>query len=66
VMETARGLAETIGKQGAAAFRIAKLALNAQRHEVDAAQTFESMAQAVLFDSEEKERRMTAFLERRK
>jgi enoyl-CoA hydratase len=66
VMETARGLAETIEKQGATAIRIAKLALNAQRHEVDAAQTFESVAQAVLFDSEEKERRMTAFLERRK
>jgi len=61
-META----EAIGRQGAEAVRLAKIALNGQRHGVNAGQTLEAIAQAVLFESEEKERRMTAFLEKRR
>jgi enoyl-CoA hydratase len=48
------------------AVRLAKLALNAQRLHPDVGQTLESLAQAILFESEEKERRMTAFLEKKK
>jgi enoyl-CoA hydratase len=66
VLEEALALAAVIARQGAMAIRLAKLALNAQRHHVDEAQTLESVAQAVLFDSEEKERRMTDFLDRKK
>ena len=66
VLEEAWALAGTIARQGATAVRLAKLALNAQRHGIDMSQTLESVAQAVLFDSEEKQRRMTAFLERKK
>ena len=66
VMEEAEKVAGMIARQGPAAIRLAKLALNAQRHEVDVSGTLESLAQALLFDSEEKERRMTAFLDRKK
>jgi len=66
ILDAALDLAAAVVRQGAAAVRLAKLALNAQRHHVDLGQTLESVAQAVLFDSEEKERRMTAFLERKR
>lgn len=66
VMEEAGAVAAQIARQGPAAIRLAKLALNAQRHEVDVSGTLESVAQAVLFDSEDKERRMSAFLDRKK
>lgn len=66
VMDKARELAETIAKQGAEAVRLAKVALNAQRHGLEAGRLLESAAQAVLFESAEKERRMTAFLNRKR
>jgi enoyl-CoA hydratase len=59
------GWAEALAGQGATALRLAKLALNAQRHEIDMSAALESLAQAVLFDSEEKRARMTAFLEKK-
>jgi enoyl-CoA hydratase len=65
VLTEALAWAETIAGQGAAAIRLAKIVLNAQRHEVDMSSALESLAQAVLFDSEDKRARMTAFLEKR-
>jgi enoyl-CoA hydratase len=66
VLDEALALARTIADQGPLAVRLAKTALNAQRREPDLGQALESLAQAVLFESEDKHRRMTAFLERKK
>jgi enoyl-CoA hydratase len=66
VIGEALALAGEIRNQGALAVRLAKRALNAQRHGLDGGQRLESLAQGVLFESEEKRRRMTAFLERRR
>lgn len=66
VLEKARELAASIAKQGRTAVRLAKVALNASsRTGQDAGFLVEQVAQAVLFDSEEKHARMTAFLEKR-
>jgi enoyl-CoA hydratase len=64
VLEFALDLAGGIASQGAQAVRLAKLALSAQRLGHGTGQVVERVAQAVLFDSEDKRRRMTAFLER--
>lgn len=66
VLEAARELGREIMKNSAVAVRFAKAALNAS-HEMstDAGMLFESTAQAVLFEDEEKRRRMNEFLERR-
>ena len=59
--------ARAAAAMGDQASRFAKSILNALfRVRPDAAFTLESAAQAVLFDSEEKHRRMTAFLEKKK
>jgi enoyl-CoA hydratase len=67
VMEAARALAGEILANGALAVRLAKLNLNySVRAGLDAALEMEQISQAVLFESEEKRRRMTAFLEKRR
>ncbi len=65
LMDAALAMAATLAGQGAQAIRLAKTALNAQRHGIDHGQLMESVAQAVLFESDEKAERMTAFLERK-
>jgi len=67
VLDEARALAAEIAKNSPLAVRFAKLGLNATGEmSTDASMAFESTAQAVLFDDEEKDRRMAAFLDRRK
>ncbi len=55
-------LATTISKRSWRALELTKLALRSQR---PATTTFDLAAQAMLFDSEDKKTRMTAFLDRR-
>jgi enoyl-CoA hydratase len=60
-------LAETICKKGPLAIRAAKQALNqSARVGLDTGLAFESVAQAALFESDDKMQRMTAFLEKKK
>ena len=67
VLVQAQALAEEIAANGRSAVRMAKAAMNAlARPGEGMASSLESMAQAVLFQSEEKRERMTAFLERKK
>lgn len=67
VIDVARELAAEIAKNSALAVRLAKVSLNAASDmPTDVAIRLESSAQAVLFEDEEKYRRMTAFLEKRK
>jgi enoyl-CoA hydratase len=67
VLDAARGLAREILAHGALAVRLAKLNLNnSVRTGQDSGLLLEQVSQAVLFESEEKRRRMTEFLERRK
>lgn len=61
----ARGLAGEIARNGSLAVRVAKLAFNAIARG-DAPEPIEKFGQAILFESEDKHDRMTAFLERRK
>lgn len=66
VLDVARAIAAEIARNSALAVRLAKSALNlAHEGSTDALQAFECTAQAVLFEDEEKRRRMTAFLEKR-
>jgi enoyl-CoA hydratase len=58
-------IAETISDQGAAAVRLAKLALGAQARGTDYGSILERMAQGILFESEDKHRRMKDFLDRK-
>ena len=67
VLDEANALARKILEQSPLAVRLAKLAVNAwAKGGMDAWRTTEDIAQAVLFEDEEKERRMTAFLEKKK
>ena len=67
VLEEARALAAKILEQSPLAVRVAKLAVNAwAKGGMDAWRTTEDLAQAILFEDDEKERRMTAFLEKKK
>ena len=67
LMADATKLAETICKKGPLAIRAAKQALNqSARVGLDTGLSFESVAQAALFESEDKMQRMTAFLEKKK
>ncbi len=60
-------LAGQIARNSGLAIRYAKLAINnAQEMGSEARMAFEASAQAVLFDDEDKNRRMQAFLDRRK
>ncbi len=66
VIAAARSLAAEIAANGRAAVRMAKATMNAlARPNEGMASSMESMAQAQLFESEEKQERMTAFLERK-
>jgi enoyl-CoA hydratase len=66
VLDAAKGLAREILAHGALAVRLAKLNLNnSARTGQDSGLLLEQVSQAVLFDSEEKRRRMTEFLEKR-
>ena len=56
-------LADRIGRQAGLAVRLTKSAFHAPR---DAHPLIDDLAQAVLFETEEKHDRMTAFLQRRK
>ena len=67
MLESARALAGEIAKNSALAVRFAKASLNAGvEMPTDVAIQLESTAQAILFEDDEKMRRMTAFLEKRK
>ncbi len=66
VLAAAAELAGEIAKQGALAVRLAKIALNTSSRAGHQTGTLvEQLAQAVLFESDEKMARMTAFLEKR-
>jgi len=66
VLDAAKALARQILAHGALAVRLAKLNLNnSARTGQDSGLLLEQVSQAVLFDSEEKRRRMTEFLEKR-
>lgn len=66
-LEEAILMAQKIAKNGALAVQLAKATLNATgRPYQDIAFQMERFGQAILFDSEEKKQRMTAFLERKK
>jgi enoyl-CoA hydratase len=63
----ARELAKRILRQGPLAARLAKLALNASaRVDVDSGLLIETLAQAICYDSQDKQEGTTAFLEKRK
>jgi enoyl-CoA hydratase len=66
VLDSAKSLARQILAQGSLAVRLAKLNLNnSARSGQDSGLLLEQVSQAVLFESEEKRRRMTEFLEKR-
>jgi enoyl-CoA hydratase/carnithine racemase len=66
VLAKAGEIAASIARQGRMAVRLAKVALNASsRTGQDAGFLVEQVAQAVLFDSADKDARMKAFLEKR-
>jgi enoyl-CoA hydratase len=66
VLAEAETLAKTILEKGSLAVRMAKLAMNSAFPGSDTGQVLESVAQAVLFETPEKHRRMQAFLDRPK
>lgn len=67
VLEEAHALAASVIRNGALAVRLSKIALNlAPEIGVDAGMALESSTQAILFDDQEKMRRMTAFLNKKK
>lgn len=67
LMARARALAERILRLGPLAARLAKLSLNASaRVDLDSGLLIETLAQAICFDSEDKQEGTTAFLEKRR
>ncbi len=67
VVDQALALARQIASRGRLAVRLAKAAMNALARPGEAAAvTLESLAQAVLFETEDKHRRMEEFLSRKK
>lgn len=67
VRNEAHKLAHSILRKGQLAVRMAKAALNqSTRMGMDSGLVFESVAQALLFESEDKHKRMTDFLEKKK
>jgi enoyl-CoA hydratase len=67
VRNEAHKLAHSILKKGPLAIRMAKAALNqSARMGMDSGLVFESVAQALLFESEDKQKRMTEFLDKKK
>lgn len=66
VLDAARALAGEVARNSNLAVRLAKVSLNlSSQLSVEAGQALESASQGILFDHEEKVRRMTAFLERK-
>jgi enoyl-CoA hydratase len=66
-MEAARALARNVLALGPLAVRLAKAALNAsQQMPLAAGLLYESTAQAITFESRDKEEGTSAFLEKRK
>jgi enoyl-CoA hydratase len=65
VLFAAEEMARTIARNDPLALRLTKLALAQVTNGGPGLQSFESTAQAVLFESEEKFRRMDEFLKRR-
>ncbi|KAA0209540.1 enoyl-CoA hydratase/isomerase family protein [bacterium] len=67
LMGASRKMALTILKKGPLAVRMAKAALNqSARMSLDSGLAFESTAQALLFESDDKMKRMTDFLQKKK
>jgi enoyl-CoA hydratase len=67
LMAAARAIAGRILSRGPLAVRLAKLALNASsRVDLDSGLLIETLAQAILFESDDKREGTTAFLEKRK
>jgi enoyl-CoA hydratase len=67
VLEAARDLMREILKNAPLAVRLAKVALNAAVNTVDRRSTMvEYLSQGILFESDDKKKRMTAFLEKKK
>jgi enoyl-CoA hydratase len=67
VLDTARELARAINRNGRLAVRLAKVSLDsASDIGVDAAMALECASQAILFESDDKKKRMTEFLEKSK
>ena len=66
MMTQALALAEKVLTRGPLAIRLAKLALNASaRVDLDSGLLFETLAQAICFDSRDKQEGTSAFLEKR-
>jgi enoyl-CoA hydratase/carnithine racemase len=65
VLREAKAIGQQIASQGALAVKISKLALNASARSNSAFDTLDALGQAVLFESEDKHRRMSEFLDRR-
>ena len=66
-LDAAREMMRDILKNAPLAVRLAKVALNAAVNTVDRRSTMvEYLSQGILFESEEKKKRMTAFLEKKK
>lgn len=67
VLQSAKEMAQEIASRGKMAVRMAKATMNALSRPGEAAAiSMESIAQALLFDSEDKHQRMDAFLNRKK
>jgi enoyl-CoA hydratase len=66
VMDEARKIAAEILKNAPLAVRLTKMAVNACLRAADPGPVVEQLSQAVLFETEDKRRRMTDFLEKRK
>jgi len=67
VLDAARELAAEVANNSRLAVRLAKVSLNlSSQLSTEAGQALESASQAILFEHEEKIRRMSAFLERKK
>jgi len=65
-LQLALELAERLGKHSALALRLAKLALDAAYAPIEMAMGMESVAQAVLFEDDDKRARMNEFLWKKK
>lgn len=67
LLETAREMMQSILKNSHLAVRLAKVALNSAVNTIDRrSRHVETLAQGILFESEDKKTRMTRFLERKK
>lgn len=65
VLQTAIDTASLIAKQGALAVRVTKMALNASARSHPAFETLDVLGQSLLFESDDKQLRMQAFLDKK-